>query len=84
MQEIDEIKKKIFKIAALTDRGQRQNKLIGQVYQENLNEMGALIERLKIYSSEIFEQSLSGELELIYSNLEIFQSFRFFLLSKKH
>ncbi len=79
MKETAEIKKKIFQIAALTDRGQRLNKLIAPVYQEKLNEMDNLIESLKIYSSEISEQSLSGEWELIYSNVELFRSSPFFL-----
>ena len=79
MQEIDKIKKKIFQIAAVTDRGQRLNKLIAPIYQEKLNEMEALIESLKKYSSEISEQSLSGEWELIYSNVELFRSSPFFL-----
>ena len=79
MKEIDVIKKKIFQIAALTDRGQILNKLIAPVYQERLNEIEALIESLRIYSSEILEQSLSGEWELIYSNVELFRSSPFFL-----
>ena len=66
MKETDDIKKKIFQIAAVTDRGQRLNKLIAPVYQEKLIEMYDLIESLKIYSSEISEESLSGEWELIY------------------
>ena len=41
--------------------------------------MEALIESLKIYSSDISEQSLSGEWELIYSNVELFQRSPFFL-----
>ena len=79
MKETDEIKKRIFQIAALTDRGQRLNKLIAPVYNEKVNEMDDLIESLKIYSSEISEQSLSGEWELIYSNVELFRSSPFFL-----
>ena len=79
MKETDEIKKKIFQIAAVTDRGQRLNKLIAPVYQDKLIEMDDLIESLKIYSSEISEESLSGEWELIYSNVELFRSSPFFL-----
>ena len=41
--------------------------------------MEALIEGLKIYSSEILEQSLYGEWELIYSNVELFRSSPIFL-----
>jgi len=83
MKEIDEIKKKIFQISAVTDRGQRLNKLIAPVYQEKLNEMDDLIESLKIYSSEISEESLSGEWELIYSDVELFRSSPFFLAIEK-
>ena len=79
MQETDEIKKKILQISAVTDRGQRLNKLIAPVYQEKSREMDDLIESLKVYSSEISEQSLSGEWELIYSNVELFRSSPFFL-----
>ncbi len=74
MKETDEIK-----IAAVTDRGQRLNKLISPIYQDKLIEMDDLIESLKIYSSEISEESLSGEWELIYSNVELFRSSPFFL-----
>ena len=52
MKETDEIKKKIFQIAAETDRGQRLNKLIAPVYQEKLIEMNDLVESIKIYSSQ--------------------------------
>ncbi len=83
MKETDEIKKKIFQIAAVTDRGQRLNKLIAPVYQEKLIEMDDLIECLKIYSSEISAESLSGEWELIYSNVELFRSSPFFLAIEK-
>ncbi len=83
MKETDEIKKKIFQIAAVTDRGQRLNKLIAPVYQEKLIEMDDLIESLTIHSSEISEESLSGEWELIYSNVELFRSSPFFLAIEK-
>ena len=79
MKETDEIKKKIYQISAVTDRGQRLNKLIAPVYQEKLKEMDDLIESLKLFSSEISEESLSGEWELIYSNVELFRSSPFFL-----
>ena len=79
MRETDEIKKKILQISAVTDRGQRLNKLIAPVYQEKSREMNDLIESLKVYSSEISEQSLSGEWEVIYSNVELFRSSPFFL-----
>ena len=39
MKETDEIKKKIFQIAAVIDREQIQKKLIAPVYQEKLIKM---------------------------------------------
>ena len=83
MQEIDEIKKKIFQIGAVTDRGQRLNKLIAPMYSEKSNEMNILIENLKTLNCEITEKSLSGEWELIYSNVELFRSSPFFLAIEK-
>ena len=47
MKEIEEIKSNIYKIAAVTDRGQRLNKLISPMYEEKANEMGELIDYLK-------------------------------------
>ena len=44
MKEIREIKSNIYKIAAVTDRGQRLNKLISPMYEEKANEMDELIE----------------------------------------
>ena len=43
MSDIEELKKKIYQIAAITDRGQRLNKLIAPMYQEKLKEMEDLI-----------------------------------------
>ena len=83
MTEISEIKKKIYLLAATTDRGQRLNKLIAPMYQEKLYEMEKLIENLKSFSSNISEESLSGEWELIYSNVELFRSSPFFLCIEK-
>ena len=83
MKDIDEIKKKIFQIAAVTDRGQRLNKLIAPMYSEKSQEMDLLIENIKNYSSEITEEALSGEWELIYSTVELFRSSPFFLAIEK-
>ena len=47
MKEIGEIKSNIYKIAAVTDRGQRLNKLISPMYEEKANEMDELIDALK-------------------------------------
>ena len=61
MKEIGEIKSNIYKIAAVTDRGQRLNKLISPMYEEKANEMDELIDALKDCSFEISEELLSGE-----------------------
>jgi len=83
MKETDELKKKIYKIAAITDRGQRLNPLVSSIYQEKLKEMEGLIKDLEIRNSEISEEKLSGEWELIYSTVELFRSSPFFLAIEK-
>ena len=83
MKEIGEIKSNIYKIAAVTDRGQRLNKLISPMYEEKANEMDELIDALKDFSFEISEKLLSGEWELIFSNVELFRSSPFFLAIEK-
>ena len=83
MTDIEEIKKKIYQIAAITDRGQRLNKLIAPMYQEKLKEMEDLIDSLKSFNTEVSEEKLSGEWELIYSTVELFRSSPFFLAIEK-
>ena len=83
MKEIGEIKSNIYKIAAVTDRGQRLNKLISPMYEEKANEMDKLIDALKDFSFEMSEELLSGEWELIFSNVELFRSSPFFLAIEK-
>ena len=83
MKEIGDIKSNIYKIAAVTDRGQRLNKLISPMYEEKANEMDKLIDVLKEFSFEISEKLLSGEWELIFSNVELFRSSPFFLAIEK-
>ena len=83
MQEIKEIKKRIYQIAAITDRGQRLNRLIAPLYQEKLKEMELLINDLEKFTSEITKDKLSGEWELIYSTVELFRSSPFFLAIEK-
>ena len=61
MTDIEEIKKKIYQIAAITDRGQRMNKFIAPLYQEKSKEMEELIDRLESFNSEVSEEKLSGE-----------------------
>ena len=83
MKEIREIKSTIYKIAAVTDRGQRLNKLISPMYEEKANELVDLIDALKNFGFEISEKSLTGEWELIFSNVELFRSSPFFLAIEK-
>ena len=83
MTDIEEIKKKIYQIAAITDRGQRLNKLIAPMYQEKLKEMEKLIKSLENLNTEVSEEKLSGEWELIYSTVELFRSSPFFLAIEK-
>ncbi len=83
MKETNEIKNKIYQIAAITDRGQRLNPFISPIYQEKLNEMDELIKDLEKHNSAISEEKLSGEWELIYSTVELFRSSPFFLAIEK-
>ncbi len=83
MSDIEELKKKIYQIAAITDRGQRLNKLIAPMYQEKSKEMGKLIKSLENFNMEVSEEKLSGEWELIYSTVELFRSSPFFLAIEK-
>ena len=83
MKEIEEIKSNIYKIAAVTVRGQRLHKLISPMYEEKANEMDELIDALKNFSFEVSEKLLSGEWELIFSNVELFRSSAFFLAIEK-
>ena len=83
MTDIEGIKKKIYQLAAITDRGQRLNKLIAPMYQEKLKEMGNLIDSLESFNTEVSEEKLSGEWELIYSTVELFRSSPFFLAIEK-
>ena len=83
MTDIEVIKKKIYQLAAITDRGQRLNKFIAPLYQEKLKEMEDLIDSLKSFNTEVSEEKLSGEWELIYSTVELFRSSPFFLAIEK-
>ena len=77
------IKEKIYKISAKTDRGQRLNKLIAPMYQENLKEIRSLTKELIAFNSEINEEKLNGDWELIFSDVELFRSSPFFLAIEK-
>ena len=83
MERIYDLKKNIYQIAAVTDRGQRLNKLISPMYQEKAKEMEELIKSLESFKSEVSEEALSGEWELIYSTVELFRSSPFFLAIEK-
>tara|TARA_Y100001933_G_C18905961_1_gene524620 strand:+ start:272 stop:1003 length:732 start_codon:yes stop_codon:yes gene_type:complete len=79
MKEKQKIKEEIYKISAATDRGQRLNKLIAPVYQEKVSEISSLVDELVKFPSEFNEENLSGDWELIFSNVELFRSSPFFL-----
>ena len=81
--EKNEIKEKIYKISAKTDRGQRLNKLIAPIYQENLKEIRSLTKELIAFNSEVNEEKLNGDWELIFSDVELFRSSPFFLAIEK-
>ena len=81
--EKKEIKEKIYKISAKTDRGQRLNKLIAPMYQENLKEIRSLTKELIAFNSEVNEKKLNGDWELIFSDVELFRSSPFFLAIEK-
>ena len=81
--EKEKIKEKIYKISAKTDRGQRLNKLIAPMYQENLKEIRSLTKELIAFNSEINEEKLNGDWELIFSDVELFRSSPFFLAIEK-
>ena len=81
--EKKKIKEKIYKISAKTDRGQRLNKLIAPIYQENLKEIRSLTKELITFNSEVNEEKLNGDWELIFSDVELFRSSPFFLAIEK-
>ena len=83
MEGTDELKKHIYQIAALTDRGQRLNKLVAPIYEEKSKEMEVLINSIESFKSEVSEELLSGKWELIYSTVELFRSSPFFLAIEK-
>ena len=53
------------------------------MYEDKADEMDELIDALKDFSFEISEKLLSGEWELIFSNVELFRSSPFFLAIEK-
>ena len=83
MQDKEVIKQKIYQIAAITDRGQRLNPLVATIYREKSKEMSELIDDLERINSDISQEKLTGEWELIYSSVELFRSSPFFLAIEK-
>ena len=83
MRSIEELKKQIYQIAAVSDRGQRLNKLIAPIYQEKSKEILEIIKSLESFKFEVSEEKLSGEWELIFSTVELFRSSPFFLAIEK-
>lgn len=83
MENKKDIKMEIFKISASTDRGQRLNKLISPIYQEKLSEIDKLVKDLQDKTENINEKNLSGNWELIFSDVELFRSSPFFLAIEK-
>ena len=79
----EKLKQEIYKLSALTDRGQRLNELISPTYREKLTEINNLVNKLTEYTEPITEDFVSGEWELIFSNVELFRSSPFFLAIEK-
>jgi hypothetical protein len=73
------VKARILQISALTDRGQRLNRLIAPTYQELRPAMDSLVCQLAATECDITEEALEGEWELIFSDVELFRSSPFFL-----
>jgi len=74
-----QLKSKILQVAALTDRGQRLNTLVAPVYQEKRTAVKELVAALEPSSIPVDEAGLTGEWELVYSDVELFRSSPFFL-----
>ena len=66
----DAIKSQILQIAALTDRGQRLNKLIAPTYQEKRGTMTSLVNQLIEQAKPVTEADLEGDWELVFSEVE--------------
>ena len=83
MGDIQTIKNEIYKISAISDRGQRFNKLIAPIYKDKEERIKELIAEIEKHSEEITEEILSGNWELIFSTVELFRSSPFFLAIEK-
>ena len=74
------VKARLLQVAALTDRGQRLDTLVAPAYQEKRALMDTLVSQLtEVQSGPITEESLAGEWELVFSEVELFRSSPFFL-----
>ena len=83
MDKKNDLKAFIYKISAVTDRGQRLNAIVAPTYQEKLIEMENLVDEISPLSENITESSIEGEWELIYSSVELFRSSPFFMAIEK-
>ncbi len=83
MDKKNGLKAHIYKISAVTDRGQRMNAMVAPMYKEKLVEMENLVNEILPLSEKITEDSIEGEWELIYSSVELFRSSPFFLAIEK-
>ncbi len=83
IDKVSELKALIYKISAVTDRGQRLNTLVAPMYQNKMIEMERLVDEIVPLSENITENSLEGEWELIYSSVELFRSSPFFMAIEK-
>jgi len=73
------IKSQILQVSALTDRGQRLNRLVAPTYQYYRELISDLVDDLKKAPHTVSRESLEGEWELIFSDVELFRSSPFFL-----
>eukprot|EP00798_Chlamydomonas_sp_ICE-L_P001778 gene1778-33197_t len=73
------LKRKIFQVAALTDRGQRHNRLVSNAYEEERVMMETLLATLCSTEHKVTADAMSGEWEIVYATCELFRSSPFFL-----
>ena len=66
MKEIGEIKSNIYKIASVTDRGQRLNKLISPIYKDKANEMDELMDEYDEEQRQLTHDSGPGKDDTIH------------------
>jgi len=82
---VADVKERVLKLAALTDRGQRTNALVAETFQEEKVEMRRLCEQLAASASASAlpppeaRESVAGAWDLVYSDVEVFRSSPFFL-----